>query len=141
MLRTFPNPKPLGRLAEVLAVPLALALLLGAVAASTTMSWTSTCDTGEYCIHEHVDTGGEVAATTVSVQQYTGNYPGSSTPINNTASSATNLKSTRDVRMFQDYDYGGIFICIESWSIDNNFGFFYNDTFSSHLVMSSDNYC
>jgi hypothetical protein len=108
----------------------------------TARAWDSDCSSGEFCIYSDWWRGaeGEIAATSSSVLKYSGSYPGSNIALNDSASSAHNRK-TRDVYLYQGYEYTGWSICIDSGQVDNDFGQIFNDSFSSHSVKSSDGFC
>lgn len=136
------HPRLIGHLAQILAAPLALALLLSVFTVGTARAWDSDCSSGEFCIYSDWwrGAGGEIAATAGSVDEYSGNYPGGQLALDNSASSAHNRKSV-DVHLYQGYEYTGWSICIDSGQVDNDFGQVFNDTFSSHQVMSNDGFC
>jgi hypothetical protein len=114
-------------------------VLVGSLPATSVWAWDSTCHAGEACIWKDGPFGTPLAATSVSDNNYVGDYyPGTTNTLNDTASSVTNNKSANDVIWHVDAGYGGTPLCIDSGKDRANL-YGLNDAFSSHSVTEDDN--
>lgn len=126
---------------SVIAVPLLTAVLLSGMMAFTAAAWDGTCDTSQVCIWRDRDFAGPDAAQTGSLARYVGQYPGSSSNINDSASSSWNRYATKDVYFHNEWDYGGAVFCNDSALAYSWVGLFNNDAWSSHNVTGDDGAC
>jgi hypothetical protein len=126
------------------AATLSALLLLGVVvtvAMAVDASWNATCNAGEICNWKHTGYAVPLAATSSSDNNYTeGNdvYPNSQDGINDSVSSVRNMKSSNDAIWYTSAGYSGTPYCVPQGGYQSDQLGFLNDSFSSHLIASSD---
>jgi Peptidase inhibitor family I36 len=128
-------------LARLIVIPLGAAVLLSAQLAFVAVAWTSYCPQNGICIWQNRDFGGYEAGTPGDVPVYSGYYPMSSVPINDSASSAYNNSLLYDVYFHNEPSYDGAMFCADTNHAYSWVGLFNNDAWSSHNFTSGDTAC
>jgi hypothetical protein len=127
--------------ARIIVASLAAATVLMLQLTLSALAWVNYCPTNGACIWQDRDLAGAEAGTTGNVSTYTGNYPGTGVPINDSASSAYNDSATKDVYFHNEPDYGGAVFCADTRRVYTWVGLFNNDAWSSHNFTSNDAAC
>jgi len=126
---------------RVIAASLVLAVGLSMQLASFAGAWNDDCANNILCVFRDRDFGIPRATTSSDVAVYTGNYPGTSSPINDSISSFVVRNYGRDVKFYNEPNYTGAMFCGNSNTNYSWVGLFNNDAWSSHDITNSDSWC
>lgn len=125
-------------------VSLVLAVGLSMQLAPFARAWSNYCPWDYLCVWRDRDLSGPIATTSVDISIYTGNYPGSSSPINDSISSFyahSGANGNGDIRFFNEAYWQGAVFCGDSGIVYTWVGLFNNDAWSSHKFTGTDYYC
>jgi hypothetical protein len=117
-------------------------LLVGMLATAAIAAWDWTCNSGDICVYRERDLALPLAATPDNDWDYVGdNYPNTTSPINNSASSVVNYLSTKDVIWYRNSGGTGDQFCVNPNTAVLWVGLFNNDAFSSHGAWTNNSAC
>lgn len=117
-------------------VVLATTVLVAMLPAAHVAAWNDYCNstTRRICLWEHASYSGLIATKDAQVANYVveGDFPGSSTPVNDHVSSVANRFANEDVRFYYDGGWYGYLRCVPQGTWVNYVTDGQNDRYSSH---------